>query len=217
MRRNFSVKKITDKLRPVTGTKKDPRAPWKILLGVLAVANVLVFLLLVRPIGGSASELDQQLAALRQQAVREQQRLRDTQAVVKKVRSARGEQEKFMGASFMDRRTASSAILTEIGASAKLAGLSPKEHSFAFEPVEGSDNLSMMTINANYEGTYAHLLHFVNLVDRSAKFLIIDTIQAAPTQQPNMLAARFKLNTFVRENVPRTEAPKPAAAGETAQ
>jgi len=65
--------------------------------------------------------------------------------------------------------------------------------------VEGTENLGMMTITANYEGTYADLVKFVNLIDRSKRFLIIDNIQAAPQQQGGKLVSRFKINAFVRE------------------
>ena len=58
--------------------------------------------------------------------------------------------------------------------------MNPKEHSFTFDPIEGSDTLSMMTVVGNYEGTYGDLLQFVNRLDKSQRFLIIDTMSATP-------------------------------------
>ena len=179
--------------------RRDARGGWKALLAILGVANIAVFFVLVKPIGGSASDLEAQLADLRKQYAANTQQLRRATALAAKLEKARKEQDRFLASYFMDRRTASSTILTEIGAAAQKAGFKARDHSFVIEPVEGSDTLSMMTINASYEGSYADLIQFVNLVDRSSRFLIIDYIQAAPQQSAGTLAVRFKMNTFVRE------------------
>ena len=162
--------------------KGDSFKPWKIVLGALALANLAAFFLLVKPVGGSASDLEAQLANLQMQIKRQQLSVRTSRGLVTKMEGARTEHNKFMDTYFMDRRTMSSTILSEIKTSAASAGLTPKEHSFGFEPVEGTENLGMMTITANYEGTYPELVKFVNLIDRSKRFLIIDNIQAAPQQ-----------------------------------
>ncbi len=197
-----SLVKAAGKLRPsaAAGPKKDPRAVWKWVLGGLALANVAAFFLLVRPPGGSLTDLDTQLQALRKQAAGQQVEMRKTRDLVARIQTARSEQEKFLDTYFMDRRTTSSTILTEISRAAKEAGLKPKEHAFSIEPVDGSETIGMLTINANYEGSYGDLIRFVNLMDRSRRFLIIDTIQAAPMQEKGKLAARFKMATFVRES-----------------
>jgi type IV pilus assembly protein PilO len=75
----------------------------------------------------------------------------------------------------------------------------PKERSFVYDPVEGSETLQMMTVVANYEGTYGDLLQFVNRLDKSARFLILDTLVASPQQGANTLNVQIKFNTFVRE------------------
>jgi type IV pilus assembly protein PilO len=123
------------------------------------------------------------------------------------VETARAEHDSFMKSYFMASETTSSTILTEIDGMSKKAGLRFKEHSFSFDPVEGSDTIAMLTITANYEGNYGDLIEFVNLIDRSDRFLIIDSIQAAPQQVPNMLTARFRMNAFIRESRIRPEQP----------
>lgn len=192
---------------PVVNPRRDPRAVWKIVLGSLILANIAAFFIFVKPLGGSAADLDEQLRSLQGQVRTEQAKLARSKAIASKLVTARGEQEKFMAGYFMDRRTTSSTILTEIADAVKQAGMTLKEHSFTIEPVEGSDRLSMMTITANYEGNYGDLIRFVNLIDRSKRFLIIDSIQASPLQQTGKLSVRFRINTFVRE----TQAMPPAA------
>lgn len=195
---NFKLPRLSLPLGAGNGVR-DPRTRWKQALAALAVANLLVFFLLVRPIGGTATQLASQLEQARRQVRIRQAEVVNLRQLVAKMQKARAEQERFLNDYFMDRRSASSTILTELGEAATRAGLKPKEHSFVIDEVEGSDRLSMMTITANYEGSYGDLVRFVNLIDRSRRFLIIDNIQAAPQQQAGSLAARFKINTFVRE------------------
>jgi Tfp pilus assembly protein PilO len=208
--------------------RKTSLGVWKIVIGALAAANLLAFFLVVKPPGGSAAELDEQLRSLRQQVQLKRISARRMTDLVKKVEGARGSQEQFINAHFMERRTASAEILTEIGEATKKAGLKPKEHAFAIEGIEGADQLAMMTITANYEGTYGQLVDFVNMIDRSKRFLIIDNIQAAPQLQSGLLSVRFKINAFVREDAraaamvaqaaaaAAAAAPPPAAAAKPA-
>ncbi len=212
---NFSLPKVVIRRRPRAEEKFEgaigeglavpaprrmaPFTPWKFAIGALALANLAAFFLLVKPVGGSASDLEAQLSNLQMQIKRQQSSLRTSRDLVSKMEGARGEHDRFMQTYFMDRRTMSSTILSEIKNSAAAAGLVPKEHAFAFEPIEGTENLGMMTITANYEGAYPDLVKFVNLIDRSQRFLIIDNIQAAPQQQGGKLTSRFKINALVRE------------------
>lgn len=167
----------------------------------LAVLNLAALLWLLQP-GQSAEDLEMELAALRSQVQQRQAALTRLRTIVKKVETARKQQEEFMSGYFMDRRTSSSTIVTEIESAAKQAGLKLREHAFTIDGIEGSDTLSLMTITANYEGSYADLVEFVYQVDKSKRFLMIDNITAAPQQTAGMLNARFKINTFVREQRP---------------
>jgi type IV pilus assembly protein PilO len=199
------------------GRERDPRVVVKGALGALGVLNLIAAGLYLFPPGGSAASLDAELAQTRAATIRTQQALTRLKASVEQVRKAREAQEKFTAAYFMDRRTASSTILNEIGDLARKSGLKPREHAFAIDPIEGSDDFSMMTVTANYEGSYGDLVQFVNAIDRSPRFLIIESITAQP-QQSGGLQARFKMNCFLRETagnrVPQVLAQQQAPAEE---
>jgi len=182
-----------------SGQGRDPRTPVRAALGLLLAANVAAALLLFRPWGGSADDLERQLGELRRQVRQRQAAAQGLRSLASKVEKARTEGDAFMTSYFIDRRTASSTIIAELGRAAKDAGIQPKEHAFVFEPIEGSETLSMMTISANYEGSYGHLVQFINRLDRSPRFLILEQMQAAPQQAPGMLNVNFKINAFVSE------------------
>ena len=196
MPRSFKDLKLARKF------SKDPRVVARTALGVLLLANLLAAFAIFRPLGGSAEQLDQDLADMQKQLQREQAQVQRMRSIETKIQHARTTGDSFLTTYFMDRRTASSSIVSELNRAAKESGMVTKEHSFSFDPLEGSDTLSMMTVVGNYEGTYSDLLQLVNRLDKSNRFLIIDTMTATPLAGTGKLAISIKLNTFVREDGP---------------
>jgi hypothetical protein len=168
---------------------------------LLLAANLVAAYFVIRPIGGSPAELSQQLADLRTQQRQRQGSLERTKKLVQKIEAGRGEGNEFMDEYFLPRRTASSTILAELTKDAAESKIAPKESSYAFQPVEGSDDLSMMTISAGFECSYGDLIHFINLIDRSDNLLIIEALGATPLQgATKALSVTMKLDAFVRED-----------------
>jgi type IV pilus assembly protein PilO len=197
MRRSFKIRIPADWKSRLS---KDPRLVARAGLGVLLVLNLLAAGAVFFPIGGSAETLDTQISVLQSQIQQRQAALQRMRSLVSKIEHARSGGDEFLSQYFLGRRTASSTIVSELNDAAKEAGLKIKEHSFGtYEPVEGSDSLSWMTIQANYEGTYGDLVQFVNRLDKSPRFLILDSLVAAPQVGGGTLNVTVKLNIFVRE------------------
>jgi Tfp pilus assembly protein PilO len=199
MRKSFSKFQIGAFRQNLT---KDPRVLARLILGLLLLANLVAAFAIFRPLGGSAEELDQQLGDMGLQLKREQLQLQRSRALVSKIEQARTSGDSFLQTYFMNRRTLSSTIVAELHRAAKDAGIKKAQHSFTIDPIEGTESLSMVTVVGNYEGTYGDLLQFVNRLDKSGRFLIIDTMSAAPMQGSGDLSINIKLNTFVREDGP---------------
>jgi hypothetical protein len=178
----------------------NPRALIRAGLGVLVAANLLAAYFVARPIGGSAQELAQQALEMHSQ-IRQQQGVLDrTRVLVSKIESGRGEGDHFMGSYFLPRRPAYSTIMAELNDLAGQAKITPRDSAWSLEPVEGSDTLDMLLISANFEGTYPDLLRFVNLLDKSNRLLIIESLNATPQQSGGRLNVMLKLDTFVQED-----------------
>jgi len=178
---------------------RDPKVAMRAALGVLLLANLVALFLAISPPGGSAQVLDERLNVLRAQFAQKRAAIERSKAHAAKVSLAGQAGTKFESDYFTDRRVASSTFVAELSKAAKDSGIRPKEHTFVFEPVEGSDAFSMMTITGSYEGTYADLVQFVNRLDRSSRFLILDSLTATPVQSGALLNITIKLNAFVRE------------------
>jgi Tfp pilus assembly protein PilO len=179
---------------------KDPRVVARLVVGTLLLANVAAALVAWHPWSGSAEDLRRLREQLQRQVTETEDRLERTRALTAKVEQARLEGDDFLGKYITDARVTSSVLIAELNRTANEAGIRQKEATFVLEPVEGSDTLSQMTITAGYEGTYANLTNFVNLLDKSPRFLIIENMTAAPQQTGPILNVNFKLDTFVREN-----------------
>ena len=169
-------------------------------VAVFLAANLVAGYFVLRPIGGSPDELRQQVMEMRLQIHQQQNALDRMRLLTGKVEIGRGEGDGFMAKYFLPRRTAYSVILAELNRIANDAKVTPKEGAFAWVPVDGSDNLQMMQITANFEATYENLIHFVNMVDRADRLLIMEGLNATPQQGGARLNVMMKLDTFVVED-----------------
>jgi len=177
---------------------KDPRVSVRVALGALLILNIAAALILFKPWGGSADDLERKLNAMRADLPQRQATLERTKVLVEKVQKARVEGDKFMKDYVLGERTAYSSILGELDHDASQVGLKSRESQYTVEPIEGSDTLGMMTISANYEGPYVNLTKFINELDRSKQFLIIESLQASPQAVGQVINVNFKLYAFVK-------------------
>jgi len=165
----------------------------------LAILNIPALWMVVRPPGGSPEELQADLADLRIQVRQHRDLLTRTHLLATRVEAGRTGGQRFMDEYFLDRRTAASTIAGELVEDAHQAGITLKDASYPSEPVEGSDDLSMMTVAANFEGAYPDLIHLLDRIDKSPRLLIIDSLQAAPQQGSGKLNIGLRFDVFVRE------------------
>ncbi|MDQ6759400.1 MAG: type 4a pilus biogenesis protein PilO [Acidobacteriota bacterium] len=187
----------------------EPGAIIRLIVAVLIVANLVAGYFVLRPIGGSPEELRNQVADLRVQMRQRQNTIARTRQFATKIEAGRSQGDEFMDDYFLPRRIAYSSVLAELNQAATTSHLKPKEAAFATEPIEGSDTLTMMQISANFEGNYADLIRFINLIDKSESLMIIEGLNATPQQGSGTLNVTLKLDTFVREDGSAQNGPAP--------
>jgi Tfp pilus assembly protein PilO len=172
----------------------------RIVVGVLLVASVVATGLVLWPPGGSAEDLDRQLTSLTAQVASRTRQLEQSKLHAASIDRGRSEGDQFLTDYFLASRTASSTVVSELDNAASVAKITPREHAYNLEPIEGSDTLMRMSVTASYEGTYANLLRFVHELDRSPRLIIIESLTAAPMQGSEQLTVSLKLDTFVRDD-----------------
>jgi Tfp pilus assembly protein PilO len=178
---------------------RDPRIVMRAIIGVLLAANLVAAVIAIKPFGGSAEDLRREQADLRRKLATLQQRLANTRRLVDKAESARRDGDDFIGSYFSDRRTAYSTVIGELQRMEQEAGIKLRQDSLELNPIEGSDTLQMMSITVAYEGPYGGLTKFVDLLDKSPRFLIIESMQTSPQQSGQLLTVSVKLDTFVKD------------------
>ncbi len=178
--------------------RKIPRRRVLIGLGVAALAELLFWFVAVRPL--SDRELEQQalLTALALQVEQRQESLERLRAAGERVNGARDNGDLLLAELTFDRRTTFSELLTELGRAAKEAGVEVRETSYNSDTIDGNEQYGMVSINANFRGQYEDLVKFLNLLDRSRKFLIIERLGAAPREEGG-LQITMRVDAFVRD------------------
>lgn len=182
---------------------RDPRHLVRVVLGILLAANLVAAWFVFQTPGGTLADLESDLAAKRKQLIAGQHSLERMKKLLGNVTHARDTGDNFLGSYFLPRRNAYSMLEVDLALAAHSAGIRAKERSYNYEPIEGSDTLGMLNINANFEGTYADLIELVNAVDRSKRLLIIEQLQAQPQQGTNILGITVRLNAFFRMDGPQ--------------
>jgi type IV pilus assembly protein PilO len=183
---------------------RDPRVAMRVLMGALLAANLVAAIVAFKPFGGSAADLRREQEDLQRRIALLEQRSKSSLALVANTDTARQEGGEFLAQYVLDSKTATSTLTEELDRVAKEAGLKPGPSLRAEEPTEGSDMLSMVSVSAGYEGSYAALRKFVELLDKSPRFLIIETLSlVAPQQQLQQqtgqtVSVTVKLDAWVR-------------------
>jgi Tfp pilus assembly protein PilO len=179
---------------------RDPKAAVRAVLGVLLALNLAAAWFVFQTPGGSLESLESDVLAAQRTLTARKAALARTERAAELAGQASESGGQFLETFFLGRRTAYSTLLVELEAAASKAGMKARDRSYNYEPVEGSEDLGMLTINANFEGTYADLIEFVNAVDRSKRLLIIDQLAAQPQAQAGSLVVNVKMNAFFRED-----------------
>ena len=216
MRRSFSVPAGFDwrRLLPRGSAGRIPAV--RIAIGTLVAANLAAAWFVFNPPGGSLEDLESQIVATRLQIMARQSSIARLHRSIDKTDQARLAGDAFLSQYFLPRRHAYSRLEVELSEAATAAGIKDKGRSYSYEQVEGSDTLGMLTITANYEGTYADLILFLNRIDRAKRLLILESLQAQPLQGTPLLAMNMKLNAFFRFDGPQNDRAEKGEEGETA-
>jgi hypothetical protein len=195
MRRNFEIPAAW---KAVSWT--SPQVLVRVALGLLLIANIVAAGFAFHVWGDSPQTLEIRIADTQQQISIIRSQLNRGKQMSSKFSLAREQGGSFISSYMTPRKATYSTILGELSHMAATSGIKTRESSFTRDAVEGSNSLSMLTVTAGYEASYPNLLKFVNLLDQSKRFLIIDTLQAAPQASTGVLLVTIKLYTFVRDD-----------------
>lgn len=177
-----------------------PQVLVRAALGVLLLANLVAAGFAFHLFDASPEALEGRLAAALAQQQSEQAHLIKSRALSANIDRGKADGEKFLAAYMTSRRVTYSTIISEITETAQTAGMDKPSVSISLNPIPGSEDLDMMSITLSVEGPYSHLVRFVNLLDRSRRFLIIESLTVTPRAKSDVLTVNVKLDTFVKDD-----------------
>jgi hypothetical protein len=169
-------------------------------LGILLIANLVAAAFAFHLIGASPESLSQQVAVALTDAQTANAKLNRSRVLTGKIGIGKDDGEKFLSSYMTSRRYTFSTIIGEMNDASKAAGMKMLDATTALEPIEGSEDLDMMTISVSFEGGYNELVKLVNQLDRSKRFLILESLTVTPRPKGDVLAVNVRLNTFVKED-----------------
>lgn len=174
---------------------------WLQLSGItLAVLNGVALFLYFAPPGGSRAELTEQSQQIRNEIMAARRQSGRLKSVAEKVEVGSGQSAGFESKYFLPRRTAYKAIISEIQRMAQDSGVQAREAVFAEEPIEGTSDLWLLNVTANYEGSYESLLRFLNAADHSPMLLMLDALGATPQQKGGQINTSIRFQAVIRDD-----------------
>ena len=177
-----------------------PKRTILIGLGALAAFDLLFWFFAVRPLDAREAEQQALIAALQKQVEAKRESAEKLRGVSGKVEQSQDDGDELLVDLTLERRTTYSALLTELGEAAKESGIEIRETNYESDEIAGNERYGMVSISANFRGRYENLVKFLNLLDRSEVFLIIERLGAVPRQDTGDLQISMRIDTFVRES-----------------
>ncbi|MBI2682407.1 MAG: hypothetical protein HYX26_04190 [Acidobacteriales bacterium] len=100
---------------------------------------------------------------------------------------------------YKDRLTGRySSIQDELGKLAAKNGVTLSDAKYDTFALEGASDLQAVAMSATLEGSYANLIKFVNSVERSKLFFLVDAIQLADQKNNSTVRLSIQMESYLR-------------------
>lgn len=167
--------------------------------GLLVAANLVALYLFFFPPGGSRIELSQQRQQLRAQIAGARTTTLGLRNKSGNVGLGSKEASEFESKYFLPERQAYDRVIAEVQRMATASGIQEREAVYSKEPIEGSDDLSVLNMAGRFQGTYDNFMKFLQEVDHSPMLLMLDTVQATPQSKNGQIDAEMRFQAIIQE------------------
>src|SRR5437867_9375435 len=148
-------------------------------LVLLAVADLLFFLVGLRPTGQRARQRRDEFDRLRVEIQLRRDKVTALRTIAGSVGEARRQDGEFYQQNFLPKPTGFSLIMEEVERLARANRVRKSAVSYGLTDVRYRPDLSQVNITTSLDGDYGDIVRFINQLERSKLFLMIDTISAA--------------------------------------
>ena len=173
---------------------RDTRRKVKIALAALVLTDLAAAALLVSPLIGSQRTRSDQMQSLWRTLQTKTRDVEPLRGLDKKVVVARGQIDVF----YRDRLPSEdSAIADSLGKLASTSGVKIGAVKYKIadpEPV----GLRQVSIEADFSGDYLQLVRFLNELERSKLFFLVDSVELGGGEQGGVVKLGMKLETYLK-------------------
>ena len=161
------------------------RARVRIILLVLLALDAVLLALVLRPPGSSLLARQERFASVRRQHEAAQSNLRQMQTLQTKLQAALRNGREFAMQNFLLRDKAFSTLLSDLERLASESRLRPADIKYRLKDEDAQPGWTNVEVSLTVEGEYADLVHFVNRLEQSSLFWLIDgmDVSGSPGKQ----------------------------------
>ncbi len=171
----------------------NSRRKLKIAIGVMLAADVVALTVLFSPLVGSADSRALQLNELRLELQKKTHEVEPLRGMDKKIVLAKDQINGF----YKDRFAAKdSDLVNELGKLASENGVRIQQAKYAKEEAE-SAGVIPVAIEGSFSGDYLQLVRFINTLERSKLFFMVDSVELAG-EGVGPVKLQIKLHSFLR-------------------
>ncbi|MCI0611638.1 type 4a pilus biogenesis protein PilO [bacterium] len=169
----------------------------RFLLVVLGV-NLGIWGFLVLPKQDRIAALQKNYADLRNQGAADQKEIKQLQARLKHLQQAQ-EDLKTIYNKLLIRRTEGMSIRMELEGLANNLQVKRSDFSYDYKQLEDF-GLQHFMLSVPVEGNYRNIRRFINSIERSEHFLILDRVDLSSERKEDILNLDFTLSTYLVED-----------------
>jgi len=168
-----------------------PRLYWA--LGILLVFDLALVVYLASPFRPQPDVLAERLNTAKNELKQKRAEVMPLLGMDQKLKTAQRDLDRFYDERFASER---STIAIQLGKLADSAGvhLSAAKYEEKASPV---NNIEQMDVDADVDGQYLNDVRFINSLERSKMFFILDGVDLTQ-QQGGIVKLHFKMQTFLR-------------------
>lgn len=170
----------------------------RILLVVLGM-NLAIWGFLVLPKQDRIAALQKNYADLRTQSAADQKEIKELQARLKHLQQAQQDLKTIYSTMLIRRREGVTTIRLELESLANNLQVKRRDFTYDYKDLEGY-GLQQFMLSVPVEGNYRNIRRFINSIERSEHFLILDRVDLSSEKKEDILNLDFSLSTYLVED-----------------
>jgi len=170
-----------------------------VVVAVLLAADLVVYLVLLRPPGVAARPETEALASLEQQVAQIAQEVQRLRRIEQELPATRKQLDDFLARRFLSQDAGYSRVVDELERAATDSGVRPGRADFRTHSVREQPELVREEITTTVEGGYVNLLRFLEHLERSPNFYLLERLGLVSSAASGSLKLDLTIHTYFRQ------------------